>query len=63
MHLSGGIRQVAKKGSMVSGSSVTMRFSSGVVQKHLLWFSIFFSVVHAAVTDLDVASVEIFLSL
>ena len=63
MHLSRGIRQVAKKGSMVSGSSVTMRFSSGVVHKRLLWFSIFFPVVHAAVTDLDVASVEIFLSL
>ena len=64
MHLSGGIRQVAKIGSMVSGSSVSIRFSSGVVQKHLLWFSIFFfSVVHAAVIDLDVASVEIFLSL
>ena len=48
---------------MVSGSPVTMRFSSSVVQKRLLWFSIiFFSVVHAAVTDFDVASVEIFLS-
>ena len=63
MHLSGGIRQVAKIGSMVSGSSVSIRFSSGVVQKHLLWFPFFFSVVHAAVIDLDVASVEIFLSL
>ena len=64
LHLSGGIRQVAKIDSMVSGSSVSIRFSSGVVQKHLLWFSIiFFSVVLAAVTDLDVASVEIFLSL
>ena len=63
MHSSGGIRQVAKIGSMVSGSSLNIRFSSGVVQKYLLWFSILFSVVHTALTDLDVASVEIFLSL
>ena len=64
MHSLGAIRQVAKIGSMVSGSSVSIGFSLGVVQRRLLWFSIiFFFVVHAAVTDLDVASVEIFLSL